>query len=57
MAKSIRSKSKRKMRAIKRVKLAARDLKRLQATVSKLDVSRIKMDVDECCKFFHFPKT
>ncbi|EJW84407.1 hypothetical protein WUBG_04681 [Wuchereria bancrofti] len=37
MAKSIRSKSKRRVRAIKRERMAPRVLKRLQATVSNLD--------------------
>nr|CRZ24033.1 Bm9691 [Brugia malayi] len=46
MAKSIRSKSKRRVRAIKRERLAPRVLKRLQATVSNLDSNKIKMEID-----------
>uniref|UniRef100_A0A1I8ETE1 Uncharacterized protein n=1 Tax=Wuchereria bancrofti TaxID=6293 RepID=A0A1I8ETE1_WUCBA len=44
MAKSIRSKSKRRVRAIKRERMAPRVLKRLQATVSNLDCNKIKME-------------
>ncbi|VDK88642.1 unnamed protein product [Onchocerca ochengi] len=47
MAKSIRSKSKRRVRAIKRERLAPRVLKRLQATVSNLDSKKIKMETDD----------
>uniref|UniRef100_A0A0R3RVV4 Uncharacterized protein n=1 Tax=Elaeophora elaphi TaxID=1147741 RepID=A0A0R3RVV4_9BILA len=46
MAKSIRSKSKRRVRAIKRERLAPRVLKRLQATVSNLGCNKIKMEID-----------
>ncbi|CAG9533922.1 unnamed protein product [Cercopithifilaria johnstoni] len=46
MAKSIRSKSKRRVRAIKRERLAPRILKRLQTTVSNLDDNKIKMEAD-----------
>ncbi|MCP9260798.1 hypothetical protein DINM_003952 [Dirofilaria immitis] len=47
MAKSIRSKSKRRVRAIKRQRLAPRILKRLQATVSNFDCNKIKMEIDD----------
>ncbi|VBB29504.1 unnamed protein product [Acanthocheilonema viteae] len=47
MAKSIRSKSKRRVRAIKRERLAPRVLKRLQTTVSNLDCNKIKMEIDK----------
>uniref|UniRef100_A0A8R1TLZ1 Uncharacterized protein n=1 Tax=Onchocerca volvulus TaxID=6282 RepID=A0A8R1TLZ1_ONCVO len=52
MAKSIRSKSKRRVRAIKRERLAPRVLKRLQATVSNLDSKKIKMETDDSSNFF-----
>ncbi|VDK75090.1 unnamed protein product [Litomosoides sigmodontis] len=46
MAKSIRSKSKRRVRAIKRERLAPRLLKRLNGIVSNLGCSKIKMEID-----------
>uniref|UniRef100_A0A915PXC2 Uncharacterized protein n=1 Tax=Setaria digitata TaxID=48799 RepID=A0A915PXC2_9BILA len=52
MAKSIRSKSKRRMRVIKRERLAPRVLKRLQATVTNLDCSKTNMEFDSSGKFF-----
>lgn len=52
MAKSIRSKSKRRVRAIKRERLAPRVLKRLQATVSNFDYNKIKMEINNSGNFF-----
>lgn len=54
MAKSIRSKSKRRVRAIKRERLAPRVLKRLQATVSNNSLDKIKMEIDESSNVSNF---
>ncbi|KHN75832.1 Protein LLP -like protein [Toxocara canis] len=47
MAKSIRSKFKRKMRAIKRKRIEPRELKRLEATVARLPAETIAEAVME----------
>lgn len=53
MAKSIRSKSKRRVRAIKRQRLAPRLMKSLQAVVSNLNSSKMKVEIDNSGTFFH----